>query len=195
MFKKNHFNLIILFLIITVSSCRSDIQKTSANPDKDSTNVSEVFTTDSFMFYENILENDSLNTNLHLALATNYYTEKQFDKAIEHLIFVCRIDETNAEAFITLGNIYYDTEKNEQAITAYEKALTLDGKNVDVRCDLATSYLNIKNTEKSIQLLKYNINIAPEHAQSHHNLSVIYSQIGKAKEAETELKIFNKLSR
>ncbi len=194
MHKKTLFGLfIITSLIITISGCKYEIQKDAVNQDKDLSVSAEIFPTDSFAFYENILLKDSLNTELHLAIASNYYAEKQFDKAIEHLISVCRIDNKNTEAFITLGNVYYDTEHYEKAVQYYEKALLLDPNNVNVRCDQATCYLNIQNIEMAFKLLKKNIEIAPDHAQSHHNLSVVYSQMGKSKEAEEELQIFNRL--
>lgn len=186
---------IIIVLIFSISACNSNVHKTSLNPEKDTIVNTDAFPADSFAFYEKILIKDSLNTQLHMDIAINYYAEKQFDKAIEHFMAVCRMDNKNAEALITLGNVYFDTEQNEKAIIYYEKALALDPKNVNVRCDLATSYLNIKNTEKSYSLLKENIKMAPKHAQSHHNLSVVYTQMGKAKEADAEMKTFNELSK
>ena len=91
--------------------------------------------------------------------------------------------------------MYYDTDQYDNAITYYEKALALNDKNVDVRCDLATCYLNEKKTDQAYKLLKKNLDINPNHAQSHHNLSVVYGQMGKTKEAEAELKIFNSLQK
>ena len=194
MYNKFSFYFFLPALFLAFSACKTDMRNTSVNQDKDSAAQSNVFAADSFAFYENILMSDSLNTELHYALAINYYSEKQFEKAIEHLLFVCRVDHKNTEAMITLGNIYYDAEQNDKAIETYEKILLLDNKNVNVRCDLATSYLNNKEIQKSFRLLTENIEMSPDHAQSHHNLSVVYSQMGKTKEAEAEMKIFNKLS-
>jgi len=150
---------------------------------------------DSLSFYEDILKDDSLNTELRIALASNYYAAKKFDEAIHHLLIVHQIDPKNEEAMITLGNVYYDSEQYDNAIIYYEKALALDKKNVDVRCDLATCYLNEKKTDQAYKLLKKNLEINPNHAQSHHNLSVVYDQMGKTKEAEAEMKIFNSLQK
>ena len=187
------FNFLIIILVgFYFSACNSS-QTGSTKPSlKDTT---AVFPTDSFAFYENILVKDSLNNELRLVLATNYYVEKQFGKAVDHLLTIYRFDEKNLEALITLGNIYYDTEQNEKAIAFYEKALLIDNKNVNVRCDMATCYLNLKKTEQALSLLKKNIEIEYNHAQSHHNLSVIYKELGKSIEAAEEMKIYNKLSK
>lgn len=182
-----------LLMTFFFSACNSNQQTEKNNQNKGSIGNTDAFSADSFAFYENILINDSLNTELRTALASNYYADKNFKKAINHLLIVCQIDDKNIESFILLGNIYYDVEQNENAIEYYEKALALDDKNVDVRCDLATCYLNIEKPEQACALLKQNIAIDNNHAQSHHNLSVVYTQLGKAKEAEDEMKIYNNL--
>jgi Tfp pilus assembly protein PilF len=187
--------LIFISLLFSLYSCNSDVKKSALKVDNDSIVLNNAFPADSFAFYENILMKDSLNIPLHMDLAVNYYAENKLDKAIVHLLKVCSIDTKNLDAFITLGNVYFDAEQSENAVIYYEKALVLDPTNINVKCDLATSYLNIRNTEKSLQLLRENIKIAPNHAQSHHNLSIVYSQMGKIKEAEAEMKIFNELNK
>jgi len=187
--------IIIICFVFSISSCNSNQQHNTANSKKNSHDSIESFTADSFAYYENVLLKDSSNTELRLALATNYYADKKFDKAIDHLLKIYRKDPKNSEVIITLGNVYYDAEEYENAIIYYEKALVVDKKNVNVRCDLATCYLNIKKPEIACTLLKKNLELDYNHAQSHHNLSVVYNQLGKTKEAEEEMKIFNKLSR
>ncbi|MEI8201439.1 MAG: tetratricopeptide repeat protein [Bacteroidota bacterium] len=179
-------------MAVSFTSCNSVEKKPIPKTSEDST---VVFTKDSFAFYENKLIEDSLNTQLRYALATNYYADKQFDKAIEHLLLVCKTEDKNLAAIVTLGNVYYDASQYENAITSYEKALQLDPTDLNVRCDLATCYLNIKKADVAYNLLKKNIQMDNKHAQSHHNLSVVYSQMGKAKEAEEEMKIFKSLNK
>jgi tetratricopeptide (TPR) repeat protein len=186
--------IIIICLFLSFSSCHNNRNNTPANSAKGLNDSTDAFTADSFAYYENALAADSFNSALRMALATNYYAEKQYNKAIEHLLKVFRNNKNNPEVIITLGNVYYDSDQYEKAIVFYEKVLVTDSKNVNVRCDLATCYLNIKKPEKACTLLKKNIEIDSDHAQSHHNLSVVYSQLGKTREAEEEMKLFNKLS-
>ena len=91
--------------------------------------------------------------------------------------------------------MYYDSEDYANAVKYYEKELVLDPNNVNVRCDLATCYLNMKKPQVSLSLLKKNLTINPNHAQSHHNLSIVYTQLGKTKEADAEMAVFNSLSK
>ncbi|MCX6230110.1 MAG: tetratricopeptide repeat protein [Bacteroidetes bacterium] len=187
------FSLSSFILILGFSACKnkSDVKPNIVTIKQ---NAVDMFPADSFAIYEKELIKDSLNIEMRIMLANNYYVKKQFDNAIYHLKIVSTLDEKNENALILLGNIYYDIEQSDKAIIYYEKALKLNDKNVNVRCDLATSYLNIKNPEKACSLLKKNIQINYNHAQSHHNLSIAYKQLGKTKEAEEELKIFNKLA-
>jgi tetratricopeptide (TPR) repeat protein len=143
--------------------------------------------------YQKILETDSLNTSVRLKLAAYYYTNQEFDKALNNNLIVIRIDKDNLAAIFNLGNIYYDTQQYKQAIVYYEKFLEKDNKNSNVRCDLATCYMNLNNTDKAISLLRENIKLDNKHPQSHYNLSVILKQTGKSAEADEEMKIYTNL--
>ena len=186
------YYLIIAALGVSLTGCNENNQVKQNTPAKE---AKDGFPSDSFAYYEQALKADSLNIPLRLALANNYYVKLQYEKAIDHLLKICSIDDKNTVALITLGNIYYDTEQYQKGIEYYEKALALDGKNVNVRCDLATCYLNLKKPEKALALLKKNIALDYNHAQSHHNLSVVYKEMGKLKEADEEMKLFESLQK
>ena len=192
---KNLAFFVFIMLIVAMVACDQNRPVVPESVSNKKEETSQGFPADSFAYYEGILAKDSLNTELRLAIATNYYSQNQFGKAIDHLLKVIEQSPKNTEALITLGNIYYDAAENEKAIIYYEKDLQLDPKNVNVRCDLATCYLNLKQAEKSLSLLKKNLEIDPKHAQSHHNLSVVYKEMGKTKEAEEEMKVFNTLEK
>jgi len=196
MYKRNWAGFIVLACFsVTFLACNSKTPNEQANKKNNVNQPVSGFPADSFAYYENALAKDTANMGLRMALATNYYSEKQYDKAILHLQKVYNSDKKNKDVVITLGNVYYDAGQYDKGIEFYEKALTIDPKNSNVRCDLATCYLNIKNTEKAFKLLKKNIEMDYNHAQSHHNLSVVYKQMGKIKESEEELVIFNKLNK
>jgi Tfp pilus assembly protein PilF len=196
--KKRTFGVLFFLIALTVIFVACN-QNRPVVPEKVVANnpnqMGAGFSSDSFAYYENELAKDSLNIDLRLALATNYYAERLFEKATDHLLRVIRQDPKNMEALVTLGNVYYDAGQDANAVKYYEKALQLEPKNVNVRCDLATCYLNMKQPEKSLTLLKKNLEIDPNHAQSHHNLSVVYEQLGKTKEAEEQMKVFNSLKK
>lgn len=144
---------------------------------------------------ESQLRKDSLNNVLRIRLATTYYSMKDFNAAFFHFSKANKIDPKNLTVLINLGNICYDTRQNEQALEFYEKALEIDSKNINVRCDMATCCFNLKKTDKAINILKENTKMDMNHAQTHYNLYVIYSQTGNKKGADEELVIFNNLKK
>ena len=190
MFSKSLFTFLIIISGISFFSCNSPEKDKNAIPE-DSQLAPAV---DSFALYEEKLAKDSLNFELRNKIAVNYYAAKDYQKAIFHFLKVYHNDGKNLAVIINLGNLYYDTELYEKAIEFYKKALLLDNTNTSVRCDMATCYLNIKEPKTALALLKENIKQDFNHLQSHHNLSVVYTELGMTKEAEEELAIFNKLS-
>jgi tetratricopeptide (TPR) repeat protein len=196
--KKSTSVVLIVFsvFVFILFSCNYSRRNVTEEVKKtDSVASKNLFSADSFAYYESNLAKDSLNVELRLALANNYYVEKRYDKALGHLLILYGMDSKNLKILTGLGNVYYDTEDYNNAVKYYEKELSLDPNNVDVRCDLATCYLNMKKPEISLGLLKKNIKINPKHIQSHHNLAVVYGQLGKSKEAEEEMAIYNSLTK
>jgi len=182
------------FATLFTASCNNSELKVSSNPVQSNDAQQMKYPSlamDNPDSYELALKTDSLNTDIRLRLAGQYYTNKNYDKALYHYLVVNSIDKKNLAALFNLGNVYYDTQQDQQAIKYYEKYLELDKSNSNVRCDLATCYLNLKNTNKAISLLRENIKINNYHPQSHYNLSVILKQAGKTAEADEEMKIYN----
>ncbi len=174
-------------LIVFFCSCNSNEQKKVAGN-------SIITHVDSFAIKEKRLSEDSLNLSLREELAISYYQHNNLNKAIYHLTKLCELDSTNIAPFINLGNVLYDSRNYSEAIKYYEKALEYDSLNTNVRCDLATCYLNINNAEKALLLLKENIKLDYNHLQSHHNISIVYENLGRTDDAINEKKIFNSLS-
>ena len=180
--------IFFIAFIIFFASCNSDKVKTT---DKTTTVIEN--SVDSLAMLENVIAVDSLNIDLRLAIASRYYKIRKFDNALEHLMKAEQIDKNNIDVLIGLGNVYYDTENFEDAIGYYEKVLKIEPENTNVRCDMATCFLSTNKPEKALSLLKKNLEIDKNHLQSHHNLSIVYKQMGKTKEADEEKAIYEKL--
>ena len=177
-------------VVISFSACNSTTQSdTSKNVSESETNV-----VDSLTILNNMLIIDSLNDQVRVRLATKYYIGKDFDKAIFHFLKVYTHDNKNMIALLTLGNLYYDTQEDKKAIIYYQKYLALDSTAIYARCDMATCYLNIKQPDQAKKFLLQNLRQDPNHIQSHHNLSVVYKELGMIKEANAEMEIFTELS-
>lgn len=189
--------LLICSCVLFLSSCNNPDKK-AGNKDVQSTDIqqkeSQSASDENRNMYETALKADSLNTDIRLKLAAEYYMNKDLQKAQFHYLKIIGFDKNNMAALFNLGNISYDLEQYSQAIIYYEAFLEKDKNNSDVRCDMATCYLNLEKPQKAISILQENIRLNANHLQSHYNLSVILKQVGKTEEAEKELKIFNTLS-
>jgi Tfp pilus assembly protein PilF len=194
--KNNHFWLFlwVCACFITLGACNSNETTETYNADSSGNISAAKNTVDSFAVYEKALALDSLNIDLRNALAAKYYSADDYERAEFHYSKVCNVDKKNLLALTGLGNIFYDTKQFKKAIEYYQKALSIDEKNTNVRCDMATCYLNINLPGKALIILKENLAIDYNHAQSHHNLSVVYQKLGKQKEADEEMRIYNNLS-
>lgn len=159
-----------------------------------STNAETLTPSDDFTLLEKKLEQDSLNIEIRTTLAAGYYSAKQLNKAAYHFLKIYERDKNNLNALSNLGNIYYDNKQEDKAIQFYEKALTIAPENINMKCDLAVSYFGINKLKKAIQMLKENIKMDYNHAQSHYNLSVILNQSGQINEADEEMKIYKTLT-
>ena len=184
------YTTILFAIAISFSACNSGTQ-TEISKNKI---IDDNVILDSTVIYLKILKTDSLNDPIRINLAANYYFNKEYDKAIFHFLKVYYHDNKNLKSLVALGNLYYDSQQYENAIKFYQKSLAIDSSNVGVRCDMATCYLNNDKPETAMKLLKENIKMNYNHAQSHHNLSVVYDKLKMTKESEKELTIFNQLT-
>jgi tetratricopeptide (TPR) repeat protein len=188
------YKIAILFLLVIsiILSCDNEGNEQSKNLNSRESAANSVVKSDASSI-EKLLIDDSLNIGLLLNLGSIYYSSGDIFKAEKTFLKVYSIQNNNMDALINLGNIYYDSGRNEDAINFYKKALEIDSKNTNVRCDMATCYGNLNNLNEAMKLLNENLLMDPNHAQSHHNLSIFLEKMGDKSGAAKEMELFNKL--
>ena len=72
-----------------------------------------------------VVEKDSSNVYAQLMLAKGSLISGQYDKAINRLLTVNRLDPRNAEAILMLADVYERTNDKANAISWYRKSLDL----------------------------------------------------------------------
>lgn len=182
---------------LALSSCNSGEPQKTTTPtpaEQPAATQNDALPANDMSAMEAALAQDSTNIQLRTQVAANYYNAGDLNKAAYHFSIVRMIDPKNLDALKNLGNINYDAHKDEAAIHFYEEALKIQPDDINMRCDLATCYSRINKMKKATDILKENIKKDFNHAQSHYNLSVIYEQDGKMKEAAEEMKIYQKIS-
>jgi len=182
--------------VFTFISCNTNEEKKNDNSFVQTKSINEgiQMPSNDFSFLEERVGKDSLNIEIRTMLASKYYSAGELEKANYHFLRIYELDNKNFTALSNLGNIYYDTQQDDKAIQYYEKALEIDPDNINMRCDLATCYSRINKLKKAIEILNENIKMDYNHLQSHYNLSVILKLSGRVKEADEEMKIYQKIS-
>ena len=176
-----YLNISVLLVFVFLVSCENETNnQINTNNDKVSVQVQENFS-------------DSLGILPLINEAHTYYSNKNFEKALETFFKVYELDNKNLHTLINIGNIYYDLNKHTDAIDFYKKALEIDPNNINVRCDLATCIGMSGNPEQAIELLKENVALNSTHAQSHYNMAVFYEKLGKKDESASEMAIYTSL--
>ncbi len=99
----------------------------------------------------------------------------------------------NAELELALANAEYDAADWRSAAGAYEKSLSAHGNDPNVLTDLGSCYRNLGDFRKSIDLYERAQKIAPSHAQSLLNLTLVY--VFDVKDAEKGQAAFNRLKK
>ncbi len=197
----NHKIFFFITCIYTFSFISCNNNKSESKKITETKNIEKVVSaennieTDEKTTYEEQLKSDSMNIELRLKLASIYYAERDFNRAIQNYLKVYEIDSTNLTALISLGNLYYDYDYNKEAIEFYQKALIIQPGNLNVKCDMGTCYGRMGEIDEAIRIYKENIETNFNHAQSHYNLAVFLEKKGELEEAQKEMIIFNGLQK
>jgi len=100
-------------------------------------------------------------------------------------------DPQNADLELQLANTYYDMADWSSAVQSYEKALSAHGTDPNVLTDLGSSYRNLGDFKKALEMYERAQKLAPKHAQSLLNLTLVY--VFDLKDAERAQAAFDRL--
>ena len=110
-----------------------------------------------------------------------------YPEAIFHAEQALELEPNRPDALVTLGITYSKLGKDLQAHNYFSKASRQGIVSVDLYNNWGVSSFRLGMTDKAIQLLKYAIELQPDHAESHYNLGIAYSSKGMLKEAQKEM--------
>jgi tetratricopeptide (TPR) repeat protein len=102
-------------------------------------------------------------------------------------------DPQNADLQLQLANTYYDMADWNLAAQAYEKSLSKHGREPNVLTDLGSCYRNLGEFRKALDSYERAQKIAPSHAQSLLNMTLVY--IFDLKDADKAQGIFDRLKK
>lgn len=134
------------------------------------------------------------NFDAQLTAAQQFYTNKQYDRAIEVFLRANSLRPDDYDTITALGNTYFDAGQYESAEKWYTTALARKPDDVNVRTDLGLTFFFRKpqNLERAVKEFRSSLKYDPAHEQTLINLIVVLSEKGDAQEAQAMLTQFEK---
>lgn len=138
--------------------------------------------------FNQALQADPDQADVHDAIATAYFVVKDYDKAVEHFTRVTQLQPKDAKAYINLGAVYNRKEEFQKAADILKKAMSRDGKAVEAYYNLGIAYRGLKQPAMAINSYKEAIKINPQMLDAMQNLGNTYLEMNNPKAAIEQYK-------
>jgi lipopolysaccharide biosynthesis regulator YciM len=148
--------------------------------------------------YREALELDPHLTGAHYELAQALMhrpsaTPSNWSEAGQELQAAVAENPRDAEAECLLGEIALHGNDTQSALSHFSRALSFQPRNPDAHIGLGKIYLSSTQTDKAVAEFKSVIAVEPTNAQAHYSLSHAYRKLGRMKDADDEVKVFQTL--
>lgn len=115
--------------------------------------------------------------------------EGLFDEAIEELERLCADEPENEYAFFFLATAHYEKQSLEKALAAYVRALELRPAYLGARVGAAHTLRLLGRIDQSFRMAREAEKLAPDDADVHYLLGVLYFQAGEGAAAKKHLEL------
>jgi tetratricopeptide (TPR) repeat protein len=112
-------------------------------------------------------------------LGKDYYSKKEFDKAIDALTQAIRLDPHYADAFGMRGEVYEDKGDKDAAVQDFTQALNLNPKDKIAYDDRCRVFHQKGQDDQAIQDCDQALKINPDSADTYHNRAAAYESKGE----------------
>jgi tetratricopeptide (TPR) repeat protein len=144
--------------------------------------------------YKKAVEMAPRQAGTHYGLGNAYWSLRMWDPATEQFKAELVNDPTNCLAQWKIGNIVLEQHGNsDEALAAVEKALEICPNLMQARLDRARALISLDRHTDAVKDLEIVEKAEPAEPSTHFLLAQSYRALGKAQDAQTEMKIFSKL--
>ncbi len=138
--------------------------------------------------FDQALQADPDQADVHDAIAAAYFVVKQYDKAVEHFTRVTQLKPKDAKAYINLGAVFNRKEEFQKAADILKRAISRDGKAVEGYYNLGIAYRGTKQPAMAINSYKEAIKLNPRMLDAMQNLGNTYLEMNNPKAAIEQYK-------
>jgi tetratricopeptide (TPR) repeat protein len=130
--------------------------------------------------------------NVHFSIGNLLWTRSRSEEAFVELQEEIKLDPNHPQAHYEIGDILYGQGKLAEAETHLLKAVKLEPSMIEAHVALERLYTNQQQLTKALYHLGKAVEIDPEDSTPHYRLSVLYRKLGRIREAEKEMELFEK---
>lgn len=112
------------------------------------------------------------------------------------IILICGLSSCgnkSSQEYINDGIRHTEREEYDKAVSSFKKAIKADPNNAFAHYTLAGIYTFKDMNDMAIEEYKKAIELDPSYPDPHYSLGFVYEKLGRAKEAEEEFLLFDKL--
>ena len=129
--------------------------------------------------YENILEKDNDNAEIHYNLGLIYKTQNNLEKAENHISKSILTKPNFIFAHYQLGNTKYKLKKFNECELCYQKAISLNPKFLEAYINLARAYRELRNYKDAENYLRIAYKLNPDFVEVNVLLGLILFDRGR----------------
>jgi adenylate cyclase len=131
---------------------------------------------------------DDASPMAHLALGFVYVWQKQYDHAIAEAQQAIALNPNDAEGYAALGDILNYAGRPAEVRDLMEQAMRLDPHYpAEYLSNIGRAYFLLGQHEEAIAILRRVVIRNPDYGPAHVRLTILYSELGRAAEAQAEL--------
>ena len=130
--------------------------------------------------------------NVHFSIGNLLWTRSRSEEALLELQEEIKLDSNHPQAHYEIGDILYGQGKLAEAEMHLLKAVKLEPSMIEAHVALERLYTNQQQLTKALYHLGKAVEIDPEDSTPHYRLSVLYRKLGRIREAEKEMELFEK---
>ncbi|MEW6381608.1 MAG: tetratricopeptide repeat protein [bacterium] len=117
---------------------------------------------------------DMIATLDYLNMGTFYYTQGNYDRAVEQFQLMLKANPKDVFTHFVLGYIYDKQNLPDQAIHELQEAIRLDPTYINAYNNLGTVYNRLGKQQEALAVFKIARDLNPDYLEVHDNLGVVY---------------------
>lgn len=124
--------------------------------------------------FEEALETDPDNVDVHESLAAACYLAQDHTGAIRHFTRLTQLKPRDSTAWVNLGAIYNLRQEYQKAVNALRNGIQRDGKNAEAYYNLGIAQKSLSQMSMAVSAYREAVRLDPDNADAHVNLGNIY---------------------